>query len=172
MFSFFILFFFLSDQNIILHLVLHSLNTLCLSINQPLTPLTSKAQKTLFYLQLFFPHSFNFALIWTSCQSFRKVKARWESYKCKVQARKKGRRKRKPHTPSIGLCIDSQGCWKGLWSCPYQSILICSIKSVRISTGRRYSARHCVFFSGEPVCETGLPEVTQAVKGCPSLSVC
>jgi len=25
-------------------------------------------------------------------------------------SQKKGRRKRKPHTPSIGLCIDSQGC--------------------------------------------------------------
>lgn len=52
------------------------------------------------------------------------------------------------HTPSIGLLIDLPGCWKGLWSCPYQSILICSIKSVRISTGRRYSSRHCALFSG------------------------
>lgn len=55
------------------------------------------------------------------------------------------------HTPCIGPYIDLQWCWKGLWSCPYQSILICSIKSVRISTGRRYGRRHCARFDGGAV---------------------
>lgn len=41
-------------------------------------------------------------------------------------------------------------------------ILICSIKSVRVSTGRRLSARHCVGFNRELVCETGLLEVRPA----------
>lgn len=84
-------------------------------------PVTSHGQAIFYYSLLVSSNSFHFVLVQT----------------------KKGL-----HTPSIGLLIDSVGCWKGLWSCPYQSILICSIKSVRISTGRRYSSRHCAPFSG------------------------
>lgn len=88
---------------------------------QPHPPVTSHGQAIFYYSLLVSSNSFQFV---------------------------SGQTKKGLHTPSIGLLIDSSGCWKGLWSCPYQSILICSIKSVRISTGRRYSSRHCAPFSG------------------------
>lgn len=81
----------------------------------------------------------------------------------------KGKERRAVRTIHCSLLI-LVGCCKGLRACPCQKILICSIKSVGISTVRRLSSCYCVCFSRELVCKTGLQEVRQPVKGCPSRS--
>lgn len=82
---------------------------------------------------------------------------------------KEEKKKKKKHTIHCSLLI-LVGCCKGLRACPSQKILICSIKSVGISTVRRLSSCYCVCFSRELVCKTGLQEVRLPVKGRPSRS--